>query len=560
MAKSLKQAVKKNPSGIWPPLVVGVLVSLTFWVPHIDSFNISKFVVLGFGTLGLTITALLKGSVAHRWGKATYLLIGFIGLLVVNLFVSPNFYKTLIGAQGRNNGVLTYFFFAIIAFIVSQKFSSLDLPKVLWSLTGLGIVETFYNVLQLTKLDPIKWNNPYGFILGTLGNSDFAAALLAICSIATMWLIVMSQKKLLKASALSALLILEFVVLSLSDVRQSLILFLFGLAVIIHFELSKRNIKFSLLWVGIVLLGGVSAVLGALQIGPLTNFIFKESITFRGDYWRAAWRMFKDNPIFGVGLGNYGDYFNRYRDAIQVARRGPAVGSDVAHSMPLDFLAMGGILLGSAYILLISFAVYQVLNKIKHSTGDEKVTGLVVFTLLGSYLLQSFISIDQIGLAIWGWIFIGIALSFTKNSGEVKKIDLRRSQVFISSALVVTFISSIFVSIPTWRADSALKKLAAIPFEQQGVDVRALRLDQAAKLVAISPRDSQFKTQVSLYLLSNGQAEGIDYAKKALSQNPSDSTAYRYLILAYGQLKDETNLVKYKAEALKIDPFNPELK
>jgi hypothetical protein len=314
------------------------------------------------------------------------------------------------------------------------------------------------------------------------------------------------------------------------------------------------------LWVGVVVLGGVTAVLGALQIGPLTKFIFKESITFRGDYWRAAWRMLTENPIFGVGLGNYGDYFNRYRDAIQVARRGPAVGSDVAHSMPLDFFAMGGVLLGTGYVLLLSFAVYQVFMKIKRSTGEEKVVGLVILTLLGSYLLQSFISIDQIGLAIWGWIFIGIALSSTNNKGEVKKIDVRKSQVFISSALIVTLISSIFVSVPTWRADSALKKLAAIPIEQQGVDVRALRIDQAAKLVAISPRDSQFKTQVSLYLLSNGQAEGIDYAKKALSQNPSDSTAYRYLILAYGQLKDEANLAKYKAEALKIDPFNPELK
>jgi O-antigen ligase len=424
----------------------------------------------------------------------------------------------------------------------------------------LGLIQTFYNVLQLAKLDPIKWNNPYGFILGTLGNSDFAAALLAICSVATMWLIAMNQKSKPVVFGLGVLVLIELIVMVQSSVRQSLVLFLFGLSVIVYFELSKRSKRFSIVWIGLVCLGGFTAVLGALQIGPLTKFVFKESITFRGDYWRAAWRMFTDNPVFGVGLGNYGDYFNRYRDGIQVARRGPAVGSDVAHSMPLDFLAMGGLSLGVAYLFLITLSVYCVLRKIKQSAGDEKKAGLVIFSLLGSYLLQSFISIDQIGLSVWGWIFIGVALSFAKSEKQIRPFDARMTKGFVSVGLVVALVSFLFVSIPTWRADSALKKLAAIPQEQQGIDTRAIRLDQAAKLTAMAPQDSQFKTQVALYLLSNGQAEGIDYAKKALEQNPSDSTALRYLIIAYGQLKDDANLAKYKAEALKIDPFNPELK
>jgi O-antigen ligase len=560
MAKSPKQKAKKSQSGIVPILAVGILVSLTFWVPHIDSFNVSKFVVLGVSALALTVMALLRSGARNRWGVGSYAILGFVALLVVNLLTSPNFYKTLIGAQGRNNGVLTYFFLAVIAYLASQRFTSGELPKLLWALTGLGLIQTFYNVLQLAKIDPIKWNNPYGFILGTLGNSDFAAALLSICSVATMWLIALNQKNKPVALGLAALVLIELIVMVQSDVRQSLVLFLFGLSVIVYFELSKRNKRFSIVWIGFVGLGGFTAVLGALQIGPLAKIVFKESITFRGDYWRAAWRMFTDNPVFGVGLGNYGDYFNRYRDGIQVARRGPAVGSDVAHSMPLDFLAMGGLLLGAAYLLLITLSVYCVLRKIKQSTGDEKRVGLVIFSLLGSYLLQSFISIDQIGLAVWGWIFIGVALSFVKSEKQIRPIDTRMTKGFVSVGLVVALVSFLFVSIPTWRADSALKKLAAIPQEQQGIDTRAIRLDQAAKLTAMAPQDSQFKTQVALYLLSNGQAEGIDYAKKALEQNPSDSTALRYLIIAYGQLKDDANLAKYKAEALKIDPFNPELK
>jgi O-antigen ligase len=560
MAKAPKQQAQKSGTGIWGPLILGIVVSLTFWVPHLDSFNISKFVALGLGVLILSALALPNLKVKSQAKAGSYLLLVFVIMLVVNLLTSPNTYKSLIGAVGRNNGVLTYFCFAALAYLISIRFKLVDLPKLLWSLAGLGLFQTIYNIIQLADADPIAWNNPYGLILGTLGNSDFAAALLAICSIATLWLARIYASKVLIALSLLVLVTIQFVVMLESNVRQSLILFVFGVAVIVYSELAQKSKPISLVWGGLVSLGGLLALLGTLQIGPLTKLLFKESITYRGDYWRAAWRMFTDNPAFGVGLGNYGDYFNRYRDAAQVARRGPAVGSDVAHSMPLDFLAMGGLTLGIAYLALIIYSVYLVISKIRSLDGVNKQQGYTVFSLLGAYLLQSLISIDQIGLAVWGWIFIGVALSFAKERKIIAPLDSRISTIFVPITIAVTAISFVMVSVPTWRADAALKRLASVPAEQQGIDTRAIRLQIASDIETITPRDSQFKTQIALYLLSNGQAEGIDYAKKALEQNPSDSSALRYLIIAYGQLNDPANLQKYKAEALKIDPFNPDLK
>jgi len=375
-----------------------------------------------------------------------------------------------------------------------------------------------------------------------------------------MWLVVMPQTNKFISVGLVALIFVELIVMYKSSVRQSLVLFIFGLSVVVYSELHKRHRTISFLWVGFVTLGGFFAVLGSLKIGPLTRYVFKESISYRGDYWRAAWRMFTDNPLFGVGLGNYGDYFNRYRDSLQVSRRGPELSSDVAHSLPLDFLAMGGSVLGSAYILLIALSVILVLRKINRSSNDEKTTGFVIFSLLGSYLLQSLISIDQIGLAVWGWIFIGAALSFSSSKINGRKIEIRIHQLFSSFAVVISLISFIFVLIPTWQASSTLKKLASLPFEQQGINAGAMRLELASKLVSTTPHDSQNKTQAALYLLTNNQSEGIDYAKKAIQQNPSDSTALNYLVIAFTQLNDAENIVKYKAQAIKIDPFNPNLK
>lgn len=550
----------KLSGGIWPYLAVGTIVSLTFWLPHLDSFNVSKFVVLGIGVLALTISGLIQGQNKNRFGISECALVTFILLLFINFAASPNHYKTLLGASGRNNGVLTYLFLAILAYVVSQKFQIQELPKLLWALTILGIIQTGYNTLQLAKLDPIQWNNPYGFILGTLGNSDFAAALLAICAVATMWLINLKQNNKVLGISLGFLVFVELIVMYKSNVRQSLVLFIFGFSVIVYFEITKRNKILGVIWISLTSLTGVLAVLGSFKVGPLSQIVYKESISYRGDYWRAAWRMFKDNPIFGVGLGNYGDYFNRYRDALQVSRRGPELGSDVAHSLPLDFLAMGGLMLGFAYLLLIGLSIYLILRKISQSTEDEKRLGFVAFSLLGCYLLQSIISIDQIGLAVWGWIFIGIALSFNKGQLKPHKFSERFFQIFMSFGALITFLGLVFVAIPTWQANVGLKQLASIPYEQKGINTGALRLELAKKIVEIVPHDSQFKTQVAMYLLSNNQAEGIDFAKSAINQNPSDSTARLYLVIAYERLNDLSNLAKTKAQALKIDPFNPNLK
>jgi O-antigen ligase len=560
MVKTSKKKIEAKNSGAWMPLILGVLVSLAFWIPHIDAFNISKFTMLVFGVFVLSALAIREISASRSGGLGSYLLLIFTVLLLMNLFTSPNQYKTLVGALGRNNGVITYFCFAALAYFISVRFKLSDIPKLLWSLAGLGSLQTIYNIMQLVKVDPIKWNNPYGYILGTLGNADFAASLLAICSIATLWLARIYLHKKLISLSLVILVGVQFVVMLESAVRQSLILFFFGIGIIIYSEVSGRSKKLSLVWAGAVSVVGLLALLGTLQIGPLTRYLFKESIAYRGDYWRVGWRMFTENPIFGVGLGNYGDYFNRYRDATQVARRGPSVDSDVAHSMPLDFLAMGGLTLGIAYLAIIGYAVFLVLAKIRNLEGVNKQQGYIILSLLGAYLLQSFISIDQLGLAVWGWIFFGIAFSFSRKRKLIDRLDRNMSTIFVPVTIFVTFFSFVFVTIPSWRADSALKQLASVPREQQGVDARALRMELASKIESITPRDSQYKTQIALYLLSNGQAEGIDYAKRALIQNPSDSKALRYLIIAYGQLSDVENLQKYKAEALKIDPFNPDLK
>ena len=85
MAKAPKQRAQKSGNGIWGPLILGIVVSLTFWVPHIDSFNISKFVVLGIGVLILSALALPSLKVKSQAKAGSYLLLVFVLVIQIRI-------------------------------------------------------------------------------------------------------------------------------------------------------------------------------------------------------------------------------------------------------------------------------------------------------------------------------------------------------------------------------------------------------------------------------------------------------------------------------------------
>lgn len=53
---------------------------------------------------------------------------------------------------------------------------------------------------------------------------------------------------------------------------------------------------------------GIIAILGMLQVGPLTDLLYKSSVTVRGYYWNAGIQMLKQSPLTGVGVDRYGAF------------------------------------------------------------------------------------------------------------------------------------------------------------------------------------------------------------------------------------------------------------
>ncbi|MCJ8329134.1 MAG: O-antigen ligase family protein [Lentisphaeria bacterium] len=82
------------------------------------------------------------------------------------------------------------------------------------------------------------------------------------------------------------------------------------------------------------------------------------SLEARFVYWDAAWQMFTDEPLTGVGMGDYFPLHMKLKpEGAEEAR--------LAHSVFFHFISQCGILGGLAAILIIMLPVLFVINKIK---------------------------------------------------------------------------------------------------------------------------------------------------------------------------------------------------
>jgi hypothetical protein len=149
-------------------------------------------------------------------------------------------------------------------------------------------------------------------------------------------------------------------------------------------------------------------------------------VIFRGDYWQAGWKMTIENPIFGVGLDSYGDWYRRSRSIEATLRRGPEIVTNAAHNVYLDMSAFGGFPLLVAYsslMIVVAISSWKVIKRAKEFNAP--FAGLVGAWL--AFQAQSIISINQIGLAIWGWVLSGLIVGYEIKTRDLELVVAKKS-------------------------------------------------------------------------------------------------------------------------------------
>ncbi len=493
---------------------------------------------------------------------ALLLLVFTLSALMATLFTDFK-YVGVFGETQRRNGLATYLALTVIGLAAAIFIRLFNVKRLYFATFITGSVFAVYAFLQTTGRDFVSWNNPYNSIIGTVGNPNFAAAVMSVMGVIVFSLIFINVINLfyrLGAVVFSVVLMLLIVK---SDSRQGILSFLIGAGIFVVVLLFSKNKLLGVMSMGGGVVVAVFSILGMLQIGPLQDLLYKSSVSVRGYYWRAGIEMFQQNPLTGVGMDRYGAYFKEFREVGYPLAYGFNITSSNAHNTFIQFFATGGFFLGASYLVLNGFVLWRGIAAIKRFTGNNRllITGLLAAWI--AFHSQSLISIDNIGVSIWGWVLGGsiIGLSVSDSGSEVqdqkhflgKKNDINLKRVFTSSSFTILIV--ILVSFLYRGEVNSFKANVSLDTQDQVVreNYRQLQIDA----VNTPLNDPNYSLNRAVALVQSGFVdEGIKIAISIHERDPRNMDALNGLAILSESLNKKSDALAYRLRMAELDPWN----
>ena len=536
-----------------------------------DPFNSPKFLVLLLGAawlLGYLISfrkqSILLNSQALRFTQILLLL--FIGASTLALLAADNSQIALFGDNMRKNGYLTYLALAIFFWAVAVFINSTNLIILYRFILLSAYVVGGYAHLQMSGNDFINWSSSGMALFSTLGNSNFAGSAMAILAILSLGGAYIYRKDQITLW----LSLIAFGILSITifptNARQGLLLLAFGVVSLLLVLIYNFNKKLGLAGLIFAAFGFILSILGMVQVGPLERFLYKDSVSVRGYYWRAGIEMFKDNPLFGVGLDNYGSFFKEYREVGYPLKYGYSLTSTNAHNVFIQHFATGGIFVGTIYLILTAFVFWRGVVSLLRFEKDERVLRSVFFIAWLAFQAQSLISIDNIGISIWGWVLGGVVVGLSvtpineqiSNQQAKRQNRVRKNQLGLLQPGISTFFTALTLVLVVflYRADSAMFQQRAA-YNPAAPAQKDIFYQLAQKTLKAPLQDLQYKVMTATYLHGMGfQQEALNLLEQLHLEDPYNLDALTFLASFYENLGQVDNALVAREKISKLDPWN----
>jgi hypothetical protein len=552
-------------------LLSATFITLLFITTLEDPFNSPKLWVLilsGSWIIGILINTILfiyiKKMGFQKLEAFDILIIIFILFMLASTLKTDVKYIALFGDTQRRIGFLAYLFLAVFAMQTSKLVTFQNIKKLYGFGFLCGLILTSYGILQSFGLDFVQWQNPYNQILGTLGNPNFASATMALFSCLSFCTVFLPDSKVGYKILALTLFVFSIYAIIKSNSIQGLVSVAIGLGFFIYIYLTLLNKKISVLYLSIYLFTGVVALLGMLQIGPMTALVYKDSVSVRGFYWRAGIEMLKDKIFSGVGIDRYGYYFKQFRESEYSLRYGFEITSSNAHNIPIQLFATGGLFVGITYLAVFLYTFIVGLKAIHKSQGSNRILLGGIFSSWLVYWAQSFISIENIGLAIWGWILTGAVIGISKYP-KLKDPNLIQHKInnnlvsMKSSQVLISWLAVVLALIPVSRLYSVEKLAfqARNGFNYSQPENSPLFFTNANTLVNSQLSDPNYKLRMANGLASAGKLdESLQILQEINLKDTRNLDAKNLVAVIYEQKKSFYNAAIIREQIKEIDPWN----
>jgi hypothetical protein len=218
--------------------------------------------------------------------------------------------------------------------------------------------------------------------------------------------------------------------------------------------------------------------------------------------------------------------------------------------------AFGGYPLFISYAAILVIGVWAIARVTLRQRKYEGTFVALATTWL-AYQLQSIISINQIGLAIWGWVLVGVLVAYeysTRPQSEVaeKSKLLKQKELVFSPQLLggIGVVIGGLLAVPPMAADMAWKSALKAQNVQQ--------VEAALTPSYLKPRDSARLAQAAL-LFENSKLPDLayKYAKEGVAFSPDYFDAWRVLYSVSKATQEDKDLALSNMK--RLDPKNPDV-
>jgi putative inorganic carbon (HCO3(-)) transporter len=241
--------------------------------------------------------------------------------------------------------------------------------------------------------------NPFGQVLATAAVLAFylariqtrapARLLAAAIAVACVIGVVYTQSR----AALSALLIVAVAIGVLQGVRLRVLAVATGIAIVLGLLVLPQTLQ--------------------QRVGALPDLVSSDPVALEDTALRgrtsenlAAFRMWTDHPLLGVGPDNFEGRYLTYSAQIGIDPRPEERG---AHNLYLESLAETGILGAAAFFAVLGLALTGAWQARSRLEGRDALMGEGLFVALGAFLICA-LTLNS-AYARYQWIFLGLGLA-----------------------------------------------------------------------------------------------------------------------------------------------------
>lgn len=538
---------------------IAILPGISF-----DPINNIKMTVLVIGAFSQIPTLASRGFAFGQTIEKVLLILCslLIGLLTFSFIFSTSPWElSFWGTAGRNTGYLTLVSLTLLVLMGQVAAKILGVVGILSGFTLCSVPISIYGLFQALEIDPFPWSQRA--IFSTLGNINFSSAYFAMVSVASLFLALICKKDL--QSKVKTLLLVLY---SMGNAWLSLVttsiqgpVLIFSTIVLIFSILTLRSFssKFAItLFLFSIISFALVFVFGAFGHGPLGRVLLQQTLLFRSDYWRAGISMIADSPLLGKGPDSYGEWYRRFRDITAVTRTGPERTANTSHNIFIDMGVNSGFFASTLLLFIFLTPLFLVLRRslslIKLDLGV-----LAIWSLTAMYFLQAQISINQIGISSWGWLFAGSLWAAARQPESQTRIKDKINSRPLSSPKTT---KKALTSSPSEFLNSTLFLAIGVVliFPALNSDIKvysAIKSGDATSLISASKMTGSnlAHKEEAVFRMSSLPAENRkDYVREVVERYPSSIYSWRVLYDLTEPGSNERINAAYNLRSL--DPLN----